>query len=286
MAADFCLLSPHQSKLPWVTVVLAMSDRSEKQAARLKAIMRDLQQGGSINMDDLRSRYGASPATLRRDLQELETRGLLRRTRGGAKSIEPLFYEPFRTSSSFQDLVTRQVEEKRRIGRVASELIQPGNTLSLTAGTTTAEVVRSLPYDYDLKVVTNTVNIAMELSKRKDVDVFVTGGHLRGDWFSLVGPTAVDVLRHAFVDITFVGADGIDARAGLTCRNSDEAAVNRVMVAQAKRCIAVVDSSKFGIVSEWQICPVAACETIVTDSNITEEVLRAFADVRRHIVQA
>lgn len=263
-----------------------MSDRSEKQAARLKAILRDLQQDGSVSMDDLRSRHGASPATLRRDLQELETRGLLRRTHGGAMSIEPLFYEPFRTSSSFQDLVTRQVEEKRRIGRAASELIRPGNTLSLTAGTTTAEVVRSLPYDYDLKVITNTVNIAMELSKRRDVDVFVTGGHLRGDWFSLVGPTAIDVLRHAFVDIAFIGADGIDARAGLTCRNSDEAAVNRVMVGQAKRCVAVVDSSKFGIVSEWQICQVAACESIVTDTGVSDKVLRGFAEVQNRFLRA
>jgi len=159
-----------------------MSDRSERQSARIKAILRDLQQGGSLSIEDLCERYGASLATIRRDLQELEDRGLLRRIRGGAMPIEPLFYEPFRTSPSFQDLVGRHAEEKRRIGQAAAELLEPGNTLSLTAGTTTTEVVRCLPYEYNLKVITNTVNVAMELSKRKDVDVFVTGGHLRGAW--------------------------------------------------------------------------------------------------------
>ena len=133
-----------------------MSDRSERQSARIKAILRDLQQGGSVSIEDLCERYSASLATIRRDLQELEDRGLLRRVRGGAMPLEPLFYEPFRTGPFLQDLVGRQAEEKRRIGQAAAELLEPGNTLSLTAGTTTTEVVRCLPYEYNLKVITNT----------------------------------------------------------------------------------------------------------------------------------
>jgi DeoR family transcriptional regulator of aga operon len=255
-----------------------MSDRSERQSARIKAILRDLQQGGAVSIEDLCERYEASLATIRRDLQELEDRGLLRRVRGGAMPLEPLFYEPFRTNPSFQDVVGRQTDQKRRIGQAAAELLQPGNTISLTAGTTTTEVVRCLPYEFNLKVITNTVNVAMELSKRKDVDVFVTGGHLRGDWFSLVGPAAIDTLRHAFVDVAFIGADGIDIAAGLTCRSPEEAAVNRVMVAQAKRRIAVIDCSKFGIVAEWQICSVETCDLIITDSALPDAALALFAE--------
>ena len=263
-----------------------MSDRSERQSARLKAILRDMQQGGSLSIEDLCERYSASLATIRRDLQELEDRGLLRRVRGGATAIEPLFYEPFRTSTSFQDLVGRQADEKRRIGQAAAELIERGNTLSLTAGTTTTEVIRCLPYEFELQVITNTVNVAMELSKRKDVNVFVTGGHLRGDWFSLVGPAAIDTLRQAFVDITFIGADGIDAAAGLTCRDADEAAVNRVMVTQAKRRVAVVDSSKFGIVAQWQICPAEMCDFIITDVLASDSALSAFKKMKLEIRKA
>jgi len=78
-------------------------------------------------------------------------------------------------------------DEKRRIARAAAALVGAGETVALTPGTTTTEVVRSLPQNFNITVVTNTVNIPMELSKRKDLNVYVTGGHLRGDWFSLVG---------------------------------------------------------------------------------------------------
>lgn len=140
----------------------------------------------------------------------------------------------FRKDSSFVDVVQRHAEEKRRIGRAAAELVQQGNTIALTPGTTTNEVLRCLRYESGIKVITNTVNIVMELSKRKDIEVFVTGGHLRGDWFSLIGPTAVENMSRVYVDIAFVGADGIDPTAGLTCHNSDAAAINRVIVTQAK----------------------------------------------------
>jgi DeoR/GlpR family transcriptional regulator of sugar metabolism len=93
-----------------------------------------------------------------------------------------------------------------------------------------------------------------------------------------VGPAAIDTLRHAFVDIAFIGADGMDAVAGLTCRNPDEAAVNRVIVAQAKRRIAVVDRSKFAVIAQWQICPVEVCDIIITDSLVTESALAPFGE--------
>ena len=76
-------------------------------------------------------------------------------------------------------------------------------------------------------MITNTVNVAMELSARKGIDVFVTGGHLRGDWFSLVGPAAIASVNGLFADVLFVGVNGMDAHRGLTCLNSDEADINR-----------------------------------------------------------
>lgn len=254
-----------------------MSSRSERQAIRIKGIIRELQQAGSVSIRDLCDQYQSSFATVRRDLRQLEKQGLLRRTHGGAVPIEPFFYEPFKKDASFVDLVGRHAEEKRRIAHAAAELVEPGNTIALTAGTTTTEVIRCLRPEGGIKVVTNTVNIAMELSKRKDIEVFVTGGHLRGDWFSLVGPTTVDNLRQTFVDIVFIGANGIEPSAGLTCHSPDEAAVNRAMVSQAKRRIAVVDRSKFGKIADWQICPIEACEMIITDSGVTDEMIAPYA---------
>jgi DeoR family transcriptional regulator of aga operon len=255
-----------------------MSDRSERQSSRVKAILNELQESGSVSINDLCDRFEASVATVRRDLQQLEEQGLLRRTHGGAVSIEPLFYEAFKKDASYVDLVGRNADEKRRIGRAAAELVQQGNTIALTPGTTTTEVVRCLRYEGGIKVVTNTVNVAMELSKRKDIEVFVTGGHLRGDWFSLVGPAAVDSLRQTYVDIAFLGADGIHPSAGLTCHSPEEAAVNRVMLTQAKKRIAVADRSKFGVIASWKMCPIEDCDLIITDKRVTKDMIGPYSE--------
>src|ERR1035441_8672851 len=156
-----------------------MNERIDKQSTRTSFILRELRQAGNVSVEVLRDKLGVSLATVRRDLQELEDRGLLRRTHGGAISIEPLFYEAFRHDRSFQDQVGSFAEEKRRIALAAAELISPGDTIALTAGTTTTEVVRSMHSLGGITVVTNTVNVAMELSNRKDIQVFVTGGHLQ-----------------------------------------------------------------------------------------------------------
>jgi DeoR family transcriptional regulator, aga operon transcriptional repressor len=263
----------------------AQAARGNKQENRLTAILGILQQSGSVSVEDLRTNLAVSVVTIRRDLGILEERGLLRRTHGGAEPIEPLFYEPFRNDRSFQAQVSRFAAEKRRIGRAAAALIKPGETIALTPGTTTTEVIRGIPHNHNITVVTNTVNIAMELSKRKDISVFVTGGYLRGDWFSLVGPTAMHALDQLVVNVLFIGADGIDAAWGATCFNNDEAALNGTMVKHAQRKIAVVDHSKFGVVAGWRICQSGDLNTLITDTGVSDEAIAPFEKLGIEVVR-
>ncbi len=248
----------------------------DKQKARLTAILSNLQQSGSVAVEELSERLDVSLVTIRRDLDVLEQQGLLRRTHGGAVSIEPLFYEPFKNDRSFQAQVERFAQEKRRIGRAAANLIERGETIALTPGTTTTEVIRGLPLNQEITVVTNTVNVAMELSKRKDLKIFVTGGHLHGDWFSLVGPTAVHSLSQLLITTVFLGADGMDAKWGLSCFSPDEAHLNSEMVTHARRRIAVVDHSKFGVVAGWRICQTSDLDILVTDSGSSPAMTEPF----------
>ncbi len=252
---------------------------------RSEKILRALQQSGSITVEELCTILNVSIATARRDLQELESRGLLRRTHGGATTVEPLFYEPFRHDSSFRDQIELHADEKRRIAMAAADLIADGDTISLTAGTTATEVVRALRHRSGITVVTNTVNVAMELSQRRDLDVIVTGGYLRGNWFSLVGPLAIQALDRIFVDKVFIGVNGIDADAGLTCHNLDEAATNQVMVKQAKQRIAIADHSKLGVIATHQICGLDVLDLLITDAGATDDAIAPFLerriDVRR-----
>jgi DeoR family transcriptional regulator of aga operon len=255
-----------------------MTERNDKQSNRNSFILRELRQAGSVSVEDLRDKMDVSLATVRRDLQELEDRGLLRRTHGGAIPIEPMLYEAFRNDRSFQEQVDSFAEEKRRIAVAAADLICPGDTIALTAGTTTTQVVRNLHTLGGITVVTNTVNVAMELSKRKDIHVFVTGGHLRGDWFSMVGLEAVATMSKVFVDLLFIGVNGIDAHKGLTCINGDEVEINRTMVQQARRKIAVADHSKLGVVTRWLICPAESIEMLITDTGATNKMIAPFVE--------
>jgi DeoR family transcriptional regulator, aga operon transcriptional repressor len=263
----------------------ANTDSPDKQQVRLTTILSALQQSGSVSVEGLSKELDVSLVTIRRDLDALENKGLLRRTHGGAISIEPFFYEPFKNDRSFQAQVERFGEEKRRIGRAAASLIKEGEIIALTPGTTTTEVIRGIPMNHRVTVVTSTVNVAMELSKRKDLEVFVTGGHLRGEWFSLVGPTAAQSLSHLSIHTLFIGADGIDAKQGVTCFSPDESQLNSTMVKHAQRKIAVVDHSKFGVVAGWRICPTSELDLLITDSGATDEMIEPFEKAQVQVMR-
>jgi DeoR family transcriptional regulator, aga operon transcriptional repressor len=258
----------------------------DKQQVRCTAILTMLQQTGKVLVEELSDRLGVSLVTVRRDLDLLEEKGLLRRTHGGAVSMEPLFYEPFRKDRSFLAQVERAADEKRRIGRAAAALINPNETIALTPGTTTTEVIRGLPINRNITVVTNTVNVAMELSKRRDVYVFVTGGHLHGEWFSLVGSAAIRALENMLISTMFIGADGIDASWGASCFNADEAELNSTMLKQSRRRIAVVDSGKFGVVANWRICQAAELNVLLTDTGATDEMIAPFQKLGIEVIRA
>ncbi len=258
----------------------------EKQQQRFNTILALLQQSGSVSVDSLSAELAVSVVTVRRDLDMLEQQGMLSRTHGGAVSIDPLFYEPFKNDRSFLAQVQHLSDEKRRIGRAAAALIHPGETIAITPGTTTAEVVRGLPLNCNVTVVTNTANIAMELSKRKDVKVFVTGGHLHGDWFSLVGPTAIRSLENILIQTIFVGADGFDAKWGISCHSTDEAELNGAMVRKARRRIAVADHTKLGLVARWRICETKAIHTLVTDTGATAAMIEPFRKAGIEVIRA
>jgi DeoR family transcriptional regulator of aga operon len=249
---------------------------AHKASPRSGSILRLLQKSGSLSTHDLCRELGVSVATMRRDLSALEGQNLLRRTPGGATLIEPLFYEPFRLDSSFQEQLGRHHEEKQRIALAAAELVKDGDTIATTAGTTAMLVTRNIRQKRGVKVVTNTINVAMELSQRKDIEVFVTGGHLRGAWFSLVGSTATSAVSRIFLDKVFIGVNGIDAEKGLTCINEEEADINHILVRQAHEKIAVADHTKLGIVAHFLICSIPEIDMLITDTGATDEMVAPF----------
>lgn len=257
-------------------ILRQMARKSENSAHRHQFILHTLEESGTVLIETLCASLGASVATIRRDLEELEGRSLLKRVRGGAVPIGPLFYEPFRNDVSFQDKIASFADEKRRIARAAAALVQAGQTVAVSGGTTTTEVIRSLKVLRGISIVTNTINVAMELSNCKDIEVIVTGGVLRGSWFTLVGPIANASTEMVFADIMFLGVDGIDAKQGLTCTNPSEAEVLRKLAQHARRKVVVADHSKLGHVSKFLLCPTSEIDTLITDDGASHAATAPF----------
>ncbi len=246
---------------------------------RVERILRELRRKGSVSLEELVKELHTSPASVRRDLAKLEIKGLVRRTPGGATLVEPLLYEPFRYDSLFQNREQHRVAEKRRIGLAAAELIEENETVGFTAGTTTTHVARSLRDRHNIRVITNAVNIAMELSNCEGLRTFVTGGFVQ--WagsFSLIGHAALSFLNDIYMDKVFVSACGIDVVRGVTVIESEEALTFRAMIHQAKKVIVVADSSKLGAVTAALVCPISDIDVLITDTGASDKTVASFTE--------
>ena len=254
---------------------------------RCELIIKFLLRTGTATVEEILEVAGSSAPSIRRDLAKLESRGLIRRTHGGATLVEPLLYEPFRYDSSFLAREQRFAEEKRRIGLAAAELVQANETVGLTAGTTTTHIGRSLRHREKIQVVTNAINIGMELCNQPGIRTYLTGGVIPWAWsFSLTGSAALNFLDDVYMDKVFISVTGLDAERGATTLETDEALVIRKMLKQSKQVIVTADSSKIGKVSPAFICPANEIHTLITDHGASNEAIAPFERQGTRVIRA
>jgi DeoR family transcriptional regulator of aga operon len=260
---------------------------SESITRRSEQIVKYLLRTGTATIEELLAVAGSSAPSIRRDLARLENRGLIRRTHGGAELVEPLLYEPFRYDSSFLAREQRHAAEKRRIGLAAAELVVAGETIGLTAGTTTTHIGRSLRHREKIQVITNAINIGMELCNQPGIRTYLTGGVVPWAWsFSLTGSAALNFLDDVYMDKVFLSVTGFDAERGATSLEPDEALVYRKMLKQSKKIIIAADSSKLGKVSPAFVCPASEVNVLITDHGATADALAPFERLGIQVIRA
>jgi DeoR family transcriptional regulator, aga operon transcriptional repressor len=253
---------------------------------RTQRILDLLTHAGRVEVDGLVSELNASPATVRRELARLEQQGLIKRDRGGAYLSVPTMFEPFLDDCTFANQIKQMAAEKARIGALAASLVKDGDTVGLAPGTTTTHVARFLQQRKNLTIVTNAVNIAMELSRKRDFKIHLTGGLLSGDWFAMVGPRALSAMAEIKMDYCFFGANGVSAEHGVSNRHIEEAATNRAMIRHSRKRILVADHLKLGEVANCLVCPIQDVGVIVTDKGAPKELLAPFDSVDTQILLA
>jgi DeoR family fructose operon transcriptional repressor len=247
---------------------------------RKQQILHVLQRAPAVRVADLGQSLGASVASIRRDLADLQRSGLLKRTHGGAISNTLAMAE-----LSLAAKTDRYQPEKAAIAAMAARLIDTGDTVLLDSGSTTREIALKLRHRRRISVVTNALNIGWELAS-SDVELVLTGGHIRPGILSQVGPIAEQSIAGLHVDKLFLAANGVDLDKGITTPNLVEAQTKRAMIESAGEIILVADHSKFGRVTFGHICGLDRIHTIITDEGVPNEVAAAIEQrgIKVHIV--
>lgn len=240
---------------------------------RRSRIMEIINSTGRVRVQDLVRRFNTTSVTIRNDLNDLQKRGLLLRSHGGAAKPDSRQYE-----SPFQDRIQAHIEEKRRIGALAATLIQEGDTIILDSGTTTDEIAKQIK-NRRLQVITNGVNVANELLGSRGVHTIILGGTLRNDSASIVGRSTEEMLNQLSADKLFMGGAGCDPDFGISGANLEEAAVNKAMLHIAREVILVADASKFDKRSVSRIASFTEVHIVISDTSMSpaiQEKIRSY----------
>jgi len=235
---------------------------------RQQQMLQYVQERQRAAVSELSETFGVSEATVRRDLKELEEAGLLRRTHGGAITREAVGVEP-----SFLEKRDRFADEKQRIAKEAACLIEKNEIVLLDSGTTTYQLAKLLKRRSPLTIVTNSHQILQELQWAEHLELISTGGTVRRETLSLVGPLAERGLSMMKVDKLFLGTNGLHPEEGVTTPHLLEAQVKRAMIRSAKEVVLLCDHSKLNKTTFAKVCPLSAIDTLITDRGISADLL-------------
>ncbi|QOR72463.1 DeoR/GlpR transcriptional regulator [Ruania alkalisoli] len=244
---------------------------AERRARVLESVLAQ----GAVSVTQLASDLQVSAMTIRRDLEALARDGLLDKVHGGATARR----SPSAEEVGFEAKASREQAEKEAIADVAADLVEPGMSVGLSAGTTTWAVARQLRRVPRLTVVTNSLPIADLLhttplpGECEPAGVVLTGG-VRTASDALVGPVAVAALAQLHCDLVFLGVHGMDPDAGLTTPNLLEAETDRALIASGRSAVVVADHTKWGTIGLTTIVPLEQVDHVVTDRGMTGEALQ------------
>lgn len=229
---------------------------------RKKTILDMLAENSGISVSTLAQTLGVSVVTIRTDLATLEEEGFVIRTHGGAM---PAFHP------QILERVRQEKDRKAAIAKAAAEKIQDGDTVIISAGTTTALIAKYLLGKRNIHVVTNNTLLLTYARTNPQLRVTLVGGEFRPSEEGLVGPLAIQSLDQVFVSKAFIGVDGVSVKQGFTAHLVESADLVRKMAQQAKQVYALCDSSKFGKPGFARILPFDGVDGLITDTAVSPE---------------
>lgn len=229
---------------------------------RRNAILAKLSLEGKVVVSDLAKEFDVTEETIRRDLEKLDKDGLARKTYGGAVKNEN-----FNIDLPFHVRKQTNVESKRHIAAQISEMIHDGDYVMLDSSTTALNVIKNILDRKKITLITNSIEILIELCNKPDWMVVSTGGVLKEGGLSLVGYQAERMVSGFHVDIAICSCKGLDGEMGVTDSNERDSEIKKAFFKAANKKVLAVDSSKFDRSSFVKVCSIKEVDTIVTDTD-------------------
>ena len=252
-----------------------MASKKMFREERLQLISERLLAGQAVYVDELARDFEVSPSSIRNDLAELEERGLLKRTHGGAIASARLPGRMVTQKSSFELRKATDQAEKSAIGRAAAAMIKAGDTLMIDGGSTTLHVTRHLAGKSGLTIITNAVSLLPDLMAMPEARIYVSGGLLDTQFETLVGEMTADAIGRFRTSKAILGIDGISADGGLSVTDPAVAATKRRMMAASNELIIVADHTKLDQVCLVPVAPLTEVDYLVTDSGAPADLVEA-----------
>jgi DeoR family transcriptional regulator, fructose operon transcriptional repressor len=235
---------------------------------RQQHILERARAAGRVEVNALADALDVTPETVRRDLTILERHGVLRRVHGGAIPVERLGFEP-----GIETRSERFVAEKERIAKAALSHLPDEGTVLLDAGTTTLRLAEQLPRDRELTIVTNSLGIAALVAQHQNLSLYLLGGRVRGRTLAAVGSWVTSALSGVFVDVAFMGTNGLSVERGLTTPDQSEAAAKRAMISAARRSVVLTDHTKIGVDHFSRFADLSEIAALITDNGLDPETV-------------
>jgi DeoR family transcriptional regulator of aga operon len=248
---------------------------------RGQQILDYLSQNGELSIQELSDLSGVSEISIRRDLVALNSNRFIERTRGGARIATVVNPE-----NSLIYRLPVDIKEALTISYRAAQLVKPGTVIGISGGRLCTQLALDLRHRANLTVVTNAVNIAVELAGLQEIQVWVTSGQLNSGSFEMVGPSVSNSLIGLHIDQLFLGVDGVSLEYGITAHNEPEAAAEAAFMKISDSVIVLADSIKFKKVSFAQVAPISAIHTIVTTERSPREILKKIQEAGTQIIIA
>jgi len=239
---------------------------------RLRLIMDLVYQKKKVVVNDLAEHFNRSPSSIRLDLAELEDRGMLSRTHGGAILVQDAETDFVFGKNFLNKRIETNKEEKQRIAESVVGLVNDGDSVMIDGGSTTYYVAESLASKRGLTVITTSVHLLPTLMENSDTKVYMTGGLIHRDFQDLIGEISVDSIQRFTPDCAIMGIDAFSIDQGFTTTEPAMAQIKKKMIAVSKKTIIVVDSTKYGKACLFHVANLKDLFAIVTDKNAPDEL--------------